>query len=52
MDDKCFFLEWIIKENLDSKILVFVCIKVCVEWVFKVMEWVGIKALIIYSDKD
>ncbi|KGE86730.1 MAG: DEAD/DEAH box helicase [Phaeodactylibacter xiamenensis] len=52
MDDKRFFLERIIKENPDSKILVFVRTKVRAERVSKAMERVGIKALTIHSDKD
>ncbi|MEQ8705923.1 MAG: DEAD/DEAH box helicase [Phaeodactylibacter sp.] len=51
MDDKRFFLERIIKENPDSKILVFVRTKVRAERVAKSMERVGIAALTIHSDK-
>ena len=42
MDDKRFFLERMIKEHTDSKILVFVRTKVRAERVFKAMERVGI----------
>jgi ATP-dependent RNA helicase RhlE len=52
MDDKRFFLERIIKENPDSKILVFVRTKVRAERVAKAMERVDIQALTIHSDKD
>jgi ATP-dependent RNA helicase RhlE len=43
MDDKRFFLERIIKENADKKILVFVRTKVRAERVNKAMERVGIE---------
>ncbi len=52
MDDKRFFLERLINENPDSKILVFVRTKVRAERVFKAMERVNIKTLTIHSDKD
>jgi len=52
MDDKRFFLERIIKENPDSKILVFVRTKVRAERVFKAMERIEIKTLTIHSDKE
>lgn len=52
MDDKRFFLERIIQENPDSKILVFVRTKVRAERVAKAMERVDIQALTIHSDKD
>jgi len=52
MDDKRFFLERIIKENPDSKILVFVRTKVRAERVFKAMERIDIKAITIHGDKD
>lgn len=52
MDDKRFFLERIIKENPDSKILVFVRTKVRAERVFKAMERIDIKTITIHSDKE
>lgn len=52
MDDKRFFLERIIKENPEKKILVFVRTKVRAERVSKAMERVGITALTIHSDKE
>jgi ATP-dependent RNA helicase RhlE len=52
MDDKRFFLERLINENPDSKILVFVRTKVRAERVFKAMERVNIKTLTIHGDKD
>ena len=52
MDDKRFFLERIIRENPDSKILVFVRTKVRAERVSKAMERVGIKTATIHSDKE
>ena len=52
MDDKRYFLERVVKENPDSKILVFVRTKVRAERVQKAMERVEIKALTIHGDKD
>jgi len=52
MDDKRFFLERMIKENPESKILVFVRTKVRAERVFKAMERAEIKCLTIHGDKD
>jgi ATP-dependent RNA helicase RhlE len=52
MDDKRFFLERMIKENPESKILVFVLTKVRDERVFKAMERVEIKTLTIHGDKE
>ncbi len=52
MDDKRFFLERLVKENEESKILIFVRTKVRAERVFKAMERVGIKSLTIHGDKD
>ena len=52
MDDKRFFLERIIKENPDSKILVFVRTKVRAERVAKAMARVDITAATIHSDKE
>lgn len=52
MDDKRFFLERIIKENPESKILVFVRTKVRAERVTKALERVGIASQTIHGDKD
>jgi ATP-dependent RNA helicase RhlE len=52
MDDKRFFLERLINENPDSKILIFVRTKVRAERVCKAMERVGIKAQTIHGDKE
>jgi ATP-dependent RNA helicase RhlE len=51
MDDKRFFLEELIKENPDNKILIFVRTKVRAERVNKAMERVGISTGTIHSDK-
>lgn len=52
MDDKRFFLERLINENRESKILVFVRTKVRAERVAKAMERVEIKAFTIHGDKE
>lgn len=52
MDDKRFFLERIIKEHSEKKILVFVRTKVRAERVCKAMERVGIASVTMHSDKD
>lgn len=52
MDDKRYFLERVINENADSKILVFVRTKVRAERVCKAMERVNIKSLTIHGDKN
>jgi len=52
MDDKRFFLERLIKEHPESKILVFVRTKVRAERLFKAMERVEIKTITIHGDKD
>lgn len=52
MDDKRFFLERVINENPDSKILVFVRTKVRAERVSKAMERVGIVTQTIHGDKE
>ncbi|MFT6322329.1 MAG: ATP-dependent RNA helicase RhlE [Granulosicoccus sp.] len=52
MDDKRFFLERMVNENADSKILVFVRTKVRAERVKKAMGRVAIESLTIHSDKD
>lgn len=51
MDDKRFFLERMIRENIESKILVFVRTKVRAERVAKAMERVNIKTLTMHGDK-
>lgn len=51
MDDKRYFLERMISENPESKILVFVRTKVRAERVLKAMERVDIKCVTIHSDK-
>ena len=52
MDDNRFFLERLVKEHPESKILVFVRTKVRAERVFKAMERVGIKTVTIHGDKE
>lgn len=52
MDDKRFFLERLIKENEEAKILVFVRTKVRAERVAKAMERAEIAASTIHGDKD
>jgi ATP-dependent RNA helicase RhlE len=52
MEDKRFFLERIIRENPESKVLVFVRTKVRAERVNKALERVGIKSETIHGDKD
>ncbi len=52
MDDKRYFLERLIKENPDNKILVFVRTKVRAERVFQAMERVGIECLTMHSGKE
>ncbi|HET6559809.1 MAG TPA: DEAD/DEAH box helicase [Prolixibacteraceae bacterium] len=52
MDDKRFFLERLVKEHPDSKILVFVRTKVRAERVFKAMQRVDIESLTLHGDKD
>ena len=52
MDDKRYFLERMVKENPESKILVFVRTKVRAERVFQAMERVGIKSLTMHSGKE
>ncbi len=52
MDDKRFFLERIIRENPDSKILVFVRTKVRAERVMKALERVRLLSQTIHGDKD
>ena len=52
MDDKRFFLERLIKENPESKILVFVRTKVRAERVKSAMERVDITSMTIHGDKE
>lgn len=52
MDDKRFFLERVINEHPDSKILVFVRTKVRAERVAKAMERVEIATQTLHGDKD
>ncbi|MVT09636.1 DEAD/DEAH box helicase [Chitinophaga tropicalis] len=52
MDDKRFFLERLVKEFPDNKILVFVRTKVRAERVFAAMQRVGIKALTMHGGKE
>jgi len=52
MDDKRFFLERLIKEHPEDKILVFVRTKVRAERVVKAMKRVDIEAITIHGDKD
>jgi ATP-dependent RNA helicase RhlE len=52
MDDKRFFLERILKENTESRVLVFVRTQVRAERVFKAMERVGITALTMHGGKE
>jgi ATP-dependent RNA helicase RhlE len=52
MDDKRFFLERVITENPESKILVFVRTKVRAERVCKALERVNVASKTIHSDKE
>lgn len=52
MDDKRFFLERIVKENSQSKILVFVRTKVRAERVHNALERMEVKSLTIHGDKE
>jgi ATP-dependent RNA helicase RhlE len=52
MDDKRFFLERIIREHPDSKMLVFVRTKVRAERVSAALERVKIKSITMHGDKD
>ncbi|MEC4675312.1 MAG: DEAD/DEAH box helicase [Nitrospirota bacterium] len=52
MDDKRFFLERFIKDNPESKIIVFVRTRVRAERVAKAMERVRIEAVTIHGDKQ
>ena len=50
MDDKRFYLEQLIKEQPDQKMLVFVRTKVRAERVVKAMERAGIESIAIHGD--
>jgi ATP-dependent RNA helicase RhlE len=52
MDDKRFFLERIINEHPESKILVFVRTKVRAERVFSALERMGLKSQTLHGDKE
>jgi ATP-dependent RNA helicase RhlE len=52
MDDKRFFLERMIREQPESKILVFVRTKVRAERVMKAMERVEVESLTLHGDKE
>jgi ATP-dependent RNA helicase RhlE len=52
MDDKRFFLERLVKENPESKILVFVRTKVRCERVQAAMQRVGIESVFMHGGKD
>ena len=52
MEDKRFFLERIVRENHEAKIIAFVRTKVRAERVKKAMERVNIQSLSIHSDKS
>jgi ATP-dependent RNA helicase RhlE len=52
MDDKRFFLESFIRENPDSKIIIFVRTRVRAERVAKAMERVLIPSITIHGEKD
>ncbi|WP_439559045.1 DEAD/DEAH box helicase [Dyadobacter sp.] len=52
MDDKRFFLERTIKNNIDSKILVFVRTKVRAERVHAALERMDVKSITIHGDKE
>ncbi|WP_299755948.1 DEAD/DEAH box helicase [uncultured Pontibacter sp.] len=52
MDDKRFFLERVVKQNADKKILAFVRTKVRAERVVAAMERVGIEAISIHGGKE
>ncbi|RRN76942.1 DEAD/DEAH box helicase, partial [Pseudoxanthomonas sp. SGD-10] len=52
MDDKRFFLERVVKENPEIKMLVFVRTKIRAERVAKAMERVNIKTETLHGDKD
>ncbi|MCF0069363.1 DEAD/DEAH box helicase [Dyadobacter sp. CY261] len=52
MDDKRFFLERVIKQQAEKKILVFVRTKVRAERVYNALERMEVKSLTIHGDKE
>jgi ATP-dependent RNA helicase RhlE len=52
MDHKRFFLERVVKENPDAKILAFVRTRVRAERVAKAMERAGISSLTLHGEKE
>jgi len=52
IDDKRFFLERLVNENPESKILVFVRTKIRAERVYIAMQRVGIQSITMHGDKD
>lgn len=52
MDDKRFFLERLVKELPEKKILVFVRTKVRAERIFSAMQRVGIQAVVMHGGKE
>lgn len=52
MDDKRFFLERVVNENPEKKILVFVRTKVRAERVYEAMKRVNIKSVTMHGGKD
>ena len=52
MDDKRFFLERFLKDNPESRVIVFVRTRVRAERVAKAMGRVGIETLTIHGEKD
>lgn len=52
MDDKRFFLERIVRENQNEKIMIFVRTKVRAERVQKAMQRVGIETITLHGDKS
>lgn len=52
MDDKRFFLERLVNEHPDSRILVFVRTKIRAERVSEAMARVNVQSLTIHGDKD
>lgn len=52
MDDKRFFLERVIKQNENKKILVFVRTKVRAERVYSALERMEIRSMTIHGDKE
>ncbi|WP_116105576.1 DEAD/DEAH box helicase [Lewinella sp. IMCC34191] len=52
MDDKRFFLERLVKENPDAKLLVFARTRVRCERIAKAMERVGIATITLHGDME